>query len=59
MADSGDEDHDPEPGQRIGCWRCYLGWRHGCCDDICRANEAAEDCSNAIACVCNPHRETV
>ena len=40
----------------IGCVNCDGGWRHGCCDDLCRGSNEPEWCENAIFCrTCNPH----
>lgn len=39
----------------IGCVNCDGGWRHGCCDDLCRGSNDSEWCENAIPCrTCNP-----
>ncbi len=39
----------------LGCVYCYDGWWHGCCDDLCRGSNEAQDCDRAIPCSnCNP-----
>lgn len=56
MATSPDDpDFYDEDDGSIGCANCDLGWRHGCCDDLCRGSSDAADCHNARACqTCNP-----
>jgi hypothetical protein len=44
--------------REIGCVNCDMGWRHGCCDDLCRGSVEPQDCENARACShCNQHGE--
>jgi hypothetical protein len=45
--------YDDDDG--IGCCNCDGGWRHGCCDDLCRGSNEAADCDRAYPCkLCNP-----
>lgn len=36
------------------CGACDMGWKHGCCCDVCRSCYDAVDCTNAKPCACNP-----
>jgi hypothetical protein len=38
------------------CFNCNGdGWLHGCCDDMCRVCNEAEDCDSPRKCMnCNP-----
>lgn len=52
-----DDDEGPEG---IGCYDCEDGWKHGCCDDLCRGCNDALDCDFARPCrLCNPRGEMV
>lgn len=57
MSEEPEDDYDDEPG--IGCYECEGGWKHTCCDDLCRACNEAVDCEDGgRPCrVCNPHGE--
>jgi len=62
-ADMEEDDYDDyydDDGSPIGCVHCsYEGWNHGCCDDMCRSCNEAEDCETPIACRhCNPDGES-
>ncbi len=48
-----DEDRDP------GCCECDEGWKHGCCDDMCRGqyDQPLDCCSNPVPCRCNQNRK--
>jgi len=38
----------------IGCWNCDMGWRHGCCSDMCMNCTEAAWCDYARPCpLCN------
>jgi len=52
-------DEDDDDGS-IGCANCDMGWRHGCCDDLCRGSYEASDCDSARPCqTCNPDGDHV
>lgn len=54
-----EDDYDFDPGD-IGCANCDGGWRHGCCDDLCRGSNEADRCDYARPCrTCNPHGEVL
>jgi hypothetical protein len=53
-----DFDFDDDGPDEIGCYECEDGWRHGCCDDLCRGSVEAVDCDAAHPCrLCNPRGE--
>ena len=50
-------DNTGGPGSQ-GCYNCFSGWLHGCCDDLCRNSVADEDCPNRRPCSnCNKDGE--
>lgn len=58
-AEQPDDDFDGyDESEGIGCVNCDGGWRHGCCDDLCRGCNEPEWCDLARPCPhCNPHGE--
>ena len=48
------EDFDFDDGPDIGCPSCDNGWRHGCCDDLCRSARDGDECREGRRCTCNP-----
>lgn len=55
-----DPDDDGFDEREIGCVNCDGGWRHGCCDDLCRGSNDPEWCDFARKCpTCNPHGEVL
>lgn len=59
MSEQQEEYWDEEYREGIGCVHCaYDGWHHGCCDDLCRGSNEAQDCDSAHPCKhCNPDGE--
>lgn len=58
--DQAQEDFDLCEEREIGCVNCDGGWRHGCCDDLCRGCNEPEWCDYARPCsTCNPHGEVL
>ena len=60
MAESQDlDDFDYDESDAIGCYNCEGGWRHTCCDDLCRNCNEAYDCDDGgRPCkLCNPRGE--
>jgi hypothetical protein len=58
-ADMEREDDDYDDAE-IGCVNCDAGWRHGCCDDLCRGSNESQDCDYPRRCLtCNPHGEVL
>ena len=60
MSEEPDDFFDDGPSG-IGCGYCNMeGWRHGCCDDLCRGCNEPECCDSAIPCRhCNPDGESL
>jgi hypothetical protein len=55
-----DDDYDDYDDGEIGCVNCDAGWRHGCCDDLCRGSNESQDCDSPRRCLtCNPHGEVL
>lgn len=54
------QDFDDYEDAEIGCVNCDAGWRHGCCDDLCRGSNEPQDCDYARKClVCNKYGEVL